>query len=145
MKCSAPKCQSLWKPLSGINFKRGDIMRFEQRENCYYDTETGLEWFLENHSSMTWQQAVEFCKTLGDGWRLPTIRELLLLVNYEKTGLTTELPKMLSSGYWSCTTYAHNTNYAWNIGYYDGYGYWLNKSCICYVRAVRGGPPRYTA
>lgn len=111
--------------------------RFEQREDCYYDTETGLEWSLENYGPMSWEQAVEFCKKLY-GWKLPTIQMLLTLVDHRRFNPATALPDMVPSDYWSSTTYAFNTGLAWLVDFRNGYDDWRHKSNGYYVRAVRG-------
>ncbi len=77
-------------------------------------------------------------------WRLPTIKELVYLVDCSipSPGLTintTYFPNTVSSDYWSSTTYANVTSNAWNVGFDDGGDGWGNKSYILYVRAVRGG------
>ena len=113
-------------------------MKFEKRKDCYFDTETRLEWSLENYDPMPWQSAIEFCKALGNGWRLPTIQELLTLVDYTKFAPATELPHMVSASYWSSTTHADFADSAWGVYFHDGYNYWRNKSSNYYVRAVRG-------
>ena len=93
----------------------------------------------------------DFIKALNDAhyggysdWRLPTIKELAYIVNYSipypgPTIDTGYFPNTQSSFYWSSTTYAYGTDYAWGVYFdygYDGYG---NKSNGYYVRAVRGG------
>ena len=113
-------------------------MRFEKRDDCYYDTKTGLEWSLKNCGPMTWQDSVVFCEQLGNGWRLPTIEELLTLVAYTKVDPMTELPDMMSSRYWSATTDVYDTRYAWHVYFNYGYDYSYRKSFNYYVRAVRG-------
>jgi hypothetical protein len=46
------------------------------------DTRTGLTWQRELDSkSYTWSGAVAYCSELGGGWRLPTKKELLTLID----------------------------------------------------------------
>ena len=73
----------------------------------------------------------------GD-WRLPSLEELLTLVDYKLITPATELPNMRPSYYWSSTTDIDYANYVWNIHFYDGYDYSSNKYLSRYVRAVRG-------
>jgi len=77
-------------------------------------------------------------------WRLPTIKELAYLVDYSIPGPgptinTTYFPNTVSSKYWSSTTYADDTVYAWSVSFNYGYGYRNYKSNSYYVRAVRAG------
>ena len=115
-------------------------MRFIKKKDCYLDIETGLEWSLWNYGPMTWHNALEFCVNLEGTWGLPSIQELLTLVDYEKITLTTCLPDMKATYYWSSTTDAYSTNYAWFVNFNHGYGHrYDDKNHNYYVRAVRGG------
>lgn len=73
-------------------------------------------------------------------WRLPTVNELSSLVNanYKSTTIDTVwFPSTVPDGYWSSTTYAHNSSDAFRVGFdYGGVGY-KDKSNSYYVRAVR--------
>ena len=115
-------------------------MRFEKREDCYYDTETGLEWSLESHGPMSWQEMIDFCMTLGSGWRLPTIHELITLVDYNEFKPATGLPGMKPSFYWSSSNHAYYTDCAWAVSFDDGGVDHYAKAHHIYVRCVRGGP-----
>ena len=43
-----------------------------------------LEWQADvPDKRFTWKEAKDYAASLGDGWRLPTIKELLILVDYE--------------------------------------------------------------
>lgn len=113
--------------------------RFERQKDCYHDHKTGLEWSLETHGPMPWQEAVDRCIELGSGWRLPKIEELLALVDYERCNPAAILSGMVPSYYWSFTTYASYTNYAWGVGLYGGVVYGDDKTNHNYVRCVREG------
>ena len=102
----------------------------------YVDEETKLEWTLDSFGPMPWEEAMAFCKNLGEGWQLPTIKELLSLVDYAKINSACKIV-CNSSGYWSSTTYADYTVYAWRVNFHDGYGSSYSKSYSHYVRAVR--------
>lgn len=71
------------------------------------------------------------------GWRLPTIQELLTLVNYNKANPASDLKDTKNSRYWSSTTYASDTSTAWVVFFYNGYDYWYYKTDSYYVRCVR--------
>jgi len=78
-------------------------------------------------------------------WRLPTPKELTSIVDYGKYNPainTNYFPNMVSesSYYWSSTTFANYTDWAWRVNFDDGLVYGLySKSNNYYVRAVRGG------
>jgi Protein of unknown function (DUF1566)/Viral BACON domain len=110
------------------------------------DEATGLMWQQETPKVMTWEQALAYCVGLNLGsytdWRLPTIKELISLVDlsrYNPAINTTYFSNAVSSFYWSSTTNDSNTLNAWGMPFYLGYGDIDNKSLSYYVRAVRGG------
>ena len=72
-------------------------------------------------------------------WRLPSIKELLTLVDYTKINSASVLTDTWPNYYWSSTTYARNTNYAWGGGFNYGNTYYYGKTGSFYVRCVRGG------
>jgi len=112
-------------------------MRFESKENCYRDNKTGLEWSLDSYGPMNWSDAVKFTSLIGTGWRLPAIEELITLVDFTKFEPATELPKMLSSLYWSSSTSADHQAYAWLVGFATGGVFSYEKTFNNYVRFVR--------
>jgi hypothetical protein len=78
-------------------------------------------------------------------WRLPTPKELSTLVDSSipypgPTINTSYFPDTVASDYWSSTTGAYNTDYAWYVDFiYGGAHGYGNKSYGNYVRAVCGG------
>jgi len=95
------------------------------------DTETGLMWQQAEAGSMNWEEALNYCENLVlptggyDDWRLPDRNELQSLIDYDYydpaifnhnvNGENKYFPGVLSSYYWSSTTYAYNTSYAWRV------------------------------
>ena len=74
-------------------------------------------------------------------WRLPNIKELMSIVDYEKVGPTiddTFFPNTQSNFYWSSTTYASYTDVAWLVDFTNGYVGLTSKANAGYVRPVRG-------
>ncbi len=77
----------------------------------------------------------------GSGWRLPTDYELTTIVyfgTYTPAISTAYFPNILSSNYWSSTSYAPSTTYAWVVYFNNGGTYYGNKTSTYYVRCVRG-------
>ena len=110
------------------------------------DNETGLQWQdNETASIMIWQDAINYCEnlTLGDynDWRLPNINELTSIVDDTKVNpsLSPVFKFFASYGYWSSTTRAGSSGYAWIVSFYYGYQYYYNKNYSSYVRCVRAG------
>lgn len=122
----------LWLGLTGA----GDVMAFQSwdkkldnarfqvlsqfNNEAVLDKETGLLWQRSPSGSLvTWEQAVTLCYslTLGErmGWRLPTVEELLSLVDPTQTSTPT-LPVghpfqniAASPNYWTATSLALNS------------------------------------
>ena len=116
-------------------------MRFRKTKKGHIlDTETGLVWHKEQSGSpLTFEQAKKHCVSLGNGWRLPTIKEFQTILDYDRS--TPALPEAFSSVvsnyYWSSTTYVVSTDYAWNVNLYYGGVYFDNKTNNYYVWAVK--------
>lgn len=114
--------------------------RFVQRG--ILDTKTNLEWHLNtNHGRMPWQDAMDYCQSLGDGWRLPTIEEFKELIEGMKLP-SEELNKqgfqnVTPVRYWSSSIYADGTSSAWGVGMYGGYADSYYRSDSYYVWPVR--------
>ena len=111
-------------------------MRFEEKKDHYLDINIGLKWSKENFGPMSWDKTIKQFDG-SNGWRLPTVEELITLVDRTKLDPATDLPKMLSSFYWSSATYAYYSGIAWYVHFYFGYDNYYLKSNAYYVRAVR--------
>ena len=96
------------------------------------------------HSTYTWENALTQCEGLSfagyTDWRLPNVKELISIVNYQNYNPainTTYFPSTVAHSYWSGTT-VYVTTYAWYVDFYDGKVNGLNKTNVDYVRCVRG-------
>ena len=73
-------------------------------------------------------------------WRLPTIRELISIVDYERRNLAIHPAfKTAARFYWSATTFAMFPDFAWYVDFFNGFVGSGNKDFDFYVRAVRTG------
>jgi hypothetical protein len=83
---------------------------YQLAQDTVYDRYTGLTWQRgESTAPVPYSQAMSYCAALGTLWRLPSSKELTTLVNDARTTPaidTSAFPSMLSSAYWSATTYA---------------------------------------
>ena len=120
--------------------------RFAVESDTVLDHATGLEWTRDNvpGGRMNWKAAQEACGKLKLGghsdWRLPTIRELLTIVDYERhePAIDTEAFKCESTYYWTSTPTASSPGgCAWYVNFSNGYAYWSFHGYDNYVRAVR--------
>lgn len=80
---------------------------------------------------MNWYEAVDACKVLGDGWRLPYMNELDRMFSDYKSGII----ELGNYGCWSCESYGKET--AWSKGLHTGNVYINPKENLNLVRPVR--------
>jgi hypothetical protein len=146
-------CPQPGQPFYGQDAQYGpNIQSFTDLGNgIVRDNVTGLEWQQATvPGTYTWAQAITYCENLVlpaggySDWRLPTIKELSTLVDSSipypgPTINTTFFPGTVASYYWSSTTYAYYTSYAWGVSFGYGYVMYYDKTNNYYVRAVRGG------
>ncbi len=132
------------------------------------DKQTGLIWLTKGNcttfysgdgtgaNERLWAAAVDSANKLASGycdltdgsavgdWRLPNVNELNSLIDRGKynPALPADCPlggSTVASYYWSSTTSASHSSYAWIVHFYYGYVSYSNKSGYYYVRCVRGG------
>ena len=104
-------------------------------------------------SSYTWSSAISYCEglTLGgrSDWRLPNINELGSIIDYTKSinptinstafpNTQSFSPSVFQSYYWSSSTYALLTGYAWFVDFGSGGVSNFSKTSLYYVRCVTG-------
>ncbi|MDD5011978.1 MAG: DUF1566 domain-containing protein, partial [Phycisphaerae bacterium] len=128
-------------PASGAHFTKAG--------NLTTDNGTGLMWVADHAaigtvggynfaSTMSWSDALLAVTALNSAayggysdWRLPNIKELQSIVDYGRVGPaidTTYFPNAQSYSYWSSTTLAGGTVYAWYVYFDDGYVGYDNKA-----------------
>ncbi len=110
------------------------------------DIQTGLMWQQATApNSMKWDDAIAYCRKLTLGghsdWRLPDLDELRSLVDlsYRPTIHPDFFSNTMSEWYWSFSTFASSTDYAWVVLFGHGNVSNDSKTSRWYVRAVRGG------
>ena len=142
------------------DIRAGVVARYTSHDNgTITDNNTGLIWEKKTaanvHDAYTWDDAFVYVASLnaaGFGghhdWRLPNVRELQSLIDYEKfnpavaaefddcdNGSCTE-----AGNYWSSTTAVSSPILAWRVNFWDGFQLVGGKTFTIRVRAVRGGP-----
>jgi len=130
------------------------------------DNLTGLIWLQTANCDgiKNWADALTWSNALASGscsltdsssagdWRLPNVRELHSLIDFAYiwpalsdaagTAIWSEgdaFSGVVSSYYWSSTTYAVVTGSAWGVGLDDGFVTSASKTGSYYVWPVRGG------
>lgn len=118
------------------------------------DKQTGLIWqrcslgqswngttCTGDASSHTWTDALAKAKAVGNGYRLPNIRELRSLTEKACTQPAINnsfFPSTAGGEYWSASPYAGDNSYAWSVSFgvrYSNFNH--TKYNKYYVRAVR--------
>ena len=75
-------------------------------------------------------------------WRLPTVSELLSIVNKGSSNITIDanyFPSFNSNWYWSSSPYANSENSAWIVKLYGGYVNGNLRWGVHHVMLVRSG------
>ena len=112
----------------------------EKEIETWTDPETELIWEkLGSKKKMSWNEALAYAKTLGNGWRLPTIQELLSLIDFSENNPACKINGTYSSYYWSSTIYANDMDDAWHVDFYDGDMGYSCKGNSYYVRCIKEG------
>jgi hypothetical protein len=130
------------------------VVRFELvfNDEAVFDRETGLVWQRTPHNnSSIWSGAVNDCifQEVGGklGWRLPTVEELLTLV--DKSQSNPALPSghpfldvRLDDHYWTATTKTEpsgTTRYSYRVHFGGGSLFYEDKQTFLYSWCVRAG------
>ena len=131
----------------GIALGSGATKRFTVDGDTVRDARTGLIWSRATLSGgrRNWkdaQTAAAAC-TLGgfSDWRLPTVQELLSIVDYERTEPAIDpMFECEDSWYWTSTPLASSpSDCAWLVDFSDGHSNWGGQDYEGFVRAVRPG------
>jgi hypothetical protein len=88
-----------------------------------------IEWGPEASQKMAWNEAVDWCNLLGDGWRLPTIGELRRAYEQDVAGFAPD-------SYWSSSE-EYDYSGKWHHYFYFGTQYDYSKHLPKRVRACR--------
>lgn len=109
-----------------------------------------LEWHkATSPDRLNFKDAEAYCKALTTAghtdWRLPTIQELLSLVDYTRHDPAIDdalFPDTKSTYYWSSSPDASSpADYAWIVAFGDGHAYYYDRDHTAFVRAVRSVAP----
>ena len=89
-----------------------------------------FEVYPTDLGEMKWDEAKKACADLGDGWRLPTKIELIVMYQNQD-----ELGGFANGYYWSSTE--SDDGDAWKQDFSNGSQFDGSKNLYLYVRAVR--------
>jgi len=142
----------------------GLIWEMKTKDGELHDKDNKYTWYDSNPATnggdagtpLDGTNTENFIKALNDAmyggysdWRLPSFKELADIVKYSHRWAmidTGYFPNTQLSGiYWSSTTYADDTSYAWGVRFSEGRFFYDvrgdHKRSSFYVRAVCGGQP----
>lgn len=122
----------------------------EPGDGTLIDFDTGLMWAKDiqgkgcNYGRMlTWKDSIDYAKALSfagySDWRLPTIKELVSIVDYSKLAPATySIFEDTPCGYfWSSSEFKSDTRGAWVVGFDTGRVNGDDKSEFFCLRCVR--------
>ena len=111
------------------------------------DPTTNLIWEDTTHTSedkITLDEAKTYCETLKvtevAGWRLPTLNELLTIVDYTRAdpAIRKEFNHVKSGTvYWASTPYVRSRDQFWGVDFKDGTTEGTSRNYNRYVRCVK--------
>ena len=110
------------------------------------DQVTGLTWRRAASGDATsWDLAKASCEKLdapdgGAGWRLPTVIELLSIVDNTRVGPCINVdafPDTPSEHFWTSTPYAGSANHRWIVHFHDGFTFHDGAAGPYRARCVR--------
>jgi Protein of unknown function (DUF1566) len=119
------------------------VGRYTVSDGTVYDVKTALTWQETPSPAMDWSAASSYCASWspdagddgGTSWRLPTISELLTLVDFSSTNLIdlSVFPATSGDPFWSSTPVLGTSN-RWYL--LDGFTYYDGAQTTNYVRCV---------
>lgn len=128
-----------------VNLVFADFIRDDDME-VVIDTSTKLMWQDDSNASSVirnWSDAITHCENMTlagySDWHLPNLNELYMLADRSiySPSLSSAFNNVVSSNYWSSTTYASDTTNAWGVHFNRGNDYCVTKALSYYVRCVR--------
>jgi len=121
-----------------------DVSAYSVADDTARDTKTGLTWQrVVEHDNYTWKDAIARCSSLGSnsgGWRLPSLRELLTLVDVthaEAAIDATAFPNTPSEFFWSSSSSTSPAGAAWGVNFTRGSSGEALVSTKAHVRCTR--------
>jgi hypothetical protein len=122
------------------------VTHFAFDDGVVTDVGTRLTWQQPApEETYAWDAAATYCETLeltGGGWRLPTIKELLTLVDEQRTNPAMDgraFPAATVEYVWSSSRVAGEKSAAWAVGFRFGFDASLETETEQHVRCVRNG------
>jgi hypothetical protein len=121
---------------------RNPLSYTDNGDGTVTDNNTHLIWRkMGSGTAYDWNAASGACAALGTGFRLPTKKELMTIVNYAigYPGPTIHpiFTNTAQTFYWSSSTSAANAAHAWGVNFNFGSSYVYYKSSALPIRCVK--------
>jgi hypothetical protein len=114
---------------------------YEAAVGVVLDRATGLRWQeTVDAGSYSWDEADAHCAALGTGWRVPSVKELLTIVDDSASTPAVdevEFPSTPSGRYWTSSTIADDASRAWSVVFGFGQPVAIDVTTPGPVRCVR--------
>lgn len=138
-------------------YMRGEARRYSRSGDEVTDEATGLTWRDVDAGFMDWTNAKQYCQTtVGNGYRLPRVKELHTLVDYSKS--YPALPRdqlgndifnnirydgdgggsVGGQYYWSIDDTYFDSSYSYSIAFEEGVRHYTHKANFLHVLCVKG-------
>ncbi|MES1164282.1 MAG: DUF1566 domain-containing protein [Verrucomicrobiota bacterium] len=133
---------------AGVSLAAAPAGRYVIASGAVYDTKTNLTWQQGLLPGMyTQAEATAACTALtlnGAAWRLPTMREMLTIVDLSvgPPGPTIDakaFPNTPAGFFWSATPYSGTPTNFWSTNFQYGFAYGNTMSDTSYTRCVSSG------
>ena len=132
--------------LGGVASATAPAGRYTIGSGTVKDNKTGLTWqrlAAVPTTTYTWANAKSYCPTLGNGWRLPTVTELMTLVDFSTAAGTLRIDTAAfpdtATGlvyYWSSSPYVADTTLARAVSFAAAFASTDFVTASDYVRCV---------
>lgn len=114
--------------------------RFVPNAGWVTDLATKLVWQQTFASARTWAAATDFCKTQGAGARLPSVKELITIVDETKRDPAIDIqafPATPADRFWTSSVVSGSSGLAWLVNFLSGSTGNLGVTNTSAVRCVR--------
>jgi hypothetical protein len=120
--------------------------RYAAAQGTVYDTKTKLTWQQQVPSTRyPWADAKTYCAHVGailggSGWRLPTLNELLTIVDFSRSNPSIDpsvFPATPADVFSSATPDASSSEAMWTVNFLYGVAWALSNTDAFAVRCVR--------
>lgn len=103
--------------------------------NLFIVAWNGKRYYLgpEAEKTMYYEEAQEWCKSLGENYELPS--RIVMLMCYNNKVLRERFK--MDDYYWTSEEQEYNSAYGWVQGFFNGVQSYHRKDCTYRVRAVR--------